>query len=255
VVPDPLTMGAHYLVRFDDICPTMAWPAWERIEQRITVRGIRPIVAIVPDNADDKLVMGPANPSFWDRARAWQAAGWAIGLHGYRHRYETDEAGIVGLQPKSEFAGVEAGEQRRRIAAGLSRLRSEGLEPTVWVAPSHSFDEATVDALVAEGLTTISDGLRLRPHRDGRQVTWVPQQIWRFRPRPFGVWTVCLHHNRWSDGDVDDFLAACDRYRSQIVDLSWAVDRARVTRGGPMTPATWRAALRLKQHMAGALGR
>ena len=248
-------MGARYLVRFDDICPTMAWPVWDRIETGLRERDIRPIVAIVPENADEKLVAGPENPQFWDRARAWQAAGWAIGLHGYRHRYETAEAGIVGLQAKSEFAGVEAGEQRRRIAAGLARLRSEGLQPTVWVAPSHSFDAHTVEALAAEGLTTISDGLRLVPHRDDRGITWVPQQIWRFRPRPAGMWTVCFHHNRWGDSEVDDLMAACDRYRSRIVDLSWAVERARPARAGQLTPATWRAALRLKQHVAGAISR
>ncbi len=248
-------MSGRYLIRFDDICPTMSWPRWNRIEAGLRARGIRPIVAIVPDNADEKLVAGPANPAFWDRARGWQAAGWSIGLHGYRHRYETSDAGIVGLQAKSEFADVEPGEQRRRIAAGLALLRSEGLSPAVWVAPSHSFDAATVAALAAEGLTTISDGLRLLPHRDEHQVTWVPQQLWRFRPRPFGVWTVCLHHNRWTDGDVDDLLNACDRYRSRIVDLPWAVDRARPALAGSITPATWRAALRLKQHAAHAIGR
>lgn len=248
-------MSGQFLLRFDDICPTMAWPMWDRIEAGLLARGIRPIVAVVPDNADEKLVAGPANADFWDRARTWQQAGWSIGLHGYRHRYETSDPGIVGLQAKSEFAGVEAGEQRRRIAAGLGRLRSEGLEPTVWVAPSHSFDQATVAALAAEGLRTISDGLRLFPHRDKHGVTWVPQQIWRFRPRPVGVWTVCFHHNRWTDGDVDDLLAACDRYRTRIVDLPWAVDRARPARPGDITPSTWRAALKLKQHVAGAIGR
>ena len=248
-------MSARYLVRFDDICPTMAWPAWDRIEDGLRARRIRPIVAIVPDNADEDLVAGPPNPDFWQRARAWQRAGWTIGLHGYRHRHETEDAGIVGLRARSEFAGIDAAEQRRRIAAGLALLRSEGLEPTVWVAPSHSLDAATVDALVAERLTTISDGLRPFPHRDEKGAIWVPQQLWRFRWRPFGIWTVCLHHNTWSGDDADAFLATCDRYRARLVDLEWAASRTRPPLGGEMTPAAWRAALRLKHHVASTIGR
>ena len=46
---------ATYLVRFDDICPTMNWEAWEQVENVLVSEGIRPILAVVPDNRDENL--------------------------------------------------------------------------------------------------------------------------------------------------------------------------------------------------------
>lgn len=37
----------------------------------------------------------------------------------------------------------------------------------------------------------------LYPYRDARGIMWVPQQLWRFRKMLFGIWTICLHVNRW----------------------------------------------------------
>ena len=73
--------GARYLVRFDDLCPTMNWANWRVLEAMLLQAGISPILAVVPDNRDPKLVAGPPAPDFWDHVRAWQARGWAIGLH------------------------------------------------------------------------------------------------------------------------------------------------------------------------------
>jgi hypothetical protein len=69
---------AEYLFRLDDACPTMDLGKWQAVERVLTSRGIRPIVAIVPANEDPALARSAADPSFWQRARAWARAGWVI---------------------------------------------------------------------------------------------------------------------------------------------------------------------------------
>jgi hypothetical protein len=46
---------------------------------------------------------------------------------------------------------------------------------------------------------------------------WVPQQIWRFRRVPFGLWTVCLHPNRWDEGDIERFDRDVAAYARNII--------------------------------------
>ena len=56
------SFGARYLLRFDDLCPTMNWGMWDRIEELLVKASIRPIVAVIPDNRDPKMDIGPADP-------------------------------------------------------------------------------------------------------------------------------------------------------------------------------------------------
>lgn len=212
-------MSAQYLLRFDDICPTMRWSVWEQIEPLLVLHRIRPILAVVPDNHDEKLRVDPPAPDFWNRVRTWQERGWTIGMHGYQHRYSTNRAGIIGLNRRSEFAGRPEPAQRDALASGLRILREHGVEPTVWVAPAHSFDHVTVRLLRQMGLTTISDGFSLYPFRDAHGMFWIPQQLWAFRPKPRGVWTVCLHINGWTSRDIERFREDLWSFAGQVVDV------------------------------------
>ena len=74
-------MKSKYLIRFDDICPSMNWDVWDEIESILLERNIKPIIAIIPDNHDSKLEITRKNDLFWERARKWQEFGWTIGLH------------------------------------------------------------------------------------------------------------------------------------------------------------------------------
>ncbi len=209
-------MPAQYLLRFDDLCPTMNWPVWEEIEGTLVEHGVRPILAVVPDNRDDKLAVGPPRADFWDAVRSWQQRGWAIALHGYQHKFVTQSRGIVGLHRRSEFAGLPLEPQKQKLWAAAKILRQQGIEPRVWVAPAHSFDWATVDVLRELEIRVISDGFAIAPHRDTKGMFWIPQQLWRFRWRPFGVWTVCYHHNRWASPELERFKEDMARWRKQI---------------------------------------
>jgi predicted deacetylase len=217
-------MSARYLVRFDDICPTMNWSVWDRVEALLDQHGVKPIVAIVPDNRDPKLAVSEARPDFWERARGWQRRGWAIGLHGFQHLYSSPSGGIIGIHAGSEFAGHDARVQRDKLEAGMKVFREQGLTPKVWVAPGHAFDDTTVRLLPEFGIHTVSDGFYWRSVRRG-ECAWLPQQLWRFRSLPFGLWTVCLHVNSWKDNTVAQFGRDLGRFASRIVDVDAALAR------------------------------
>ncbi len=229
-------MSATYLVRFDDLCPTMNWGVWDVLEHHLVETGVRPLLAVVPDNQDENLKADAANPRFWDRVRSWEARGWAIGLHGYQHRYVTDEAGIIGLNQRSEFAGLPVPEQKDKLVKAKAIFDREGVTPRVWIAPGHSFDDGTVAALAAVDIDTISDGLFAFPHRDADGVLWVPQQLWSFRPLPLGVWTVCLHPNRWTKARLDGFRRNLDRFGPRISDLETVASRYGTRPRGRLDP-------------------
>jgi predicted deacetylase len=219
--------GATYLLRFDDLCPTMNWAIWDRVEAALVERGIRPLLAIVPDNRDPVLQMDVPRTDFWDRVRAWQSRGWAIGMHGYQHTYVTKSSGIIGLNPTSEFAGLPLQEQRAKLELAMAVFDREGVRPDVWVAPGHSFDRKTVQAVRDIGIRIISDGLSSRAYSDGDGMVWIPQQLWRLRRIPTGVWTVCCHHNAWDSTRLATFLQSLDAYRDRIGDVATVVEQGK----------------------------
>src|SRR6266496_2489037 len=128
-------MSAHYLIRFDDICPTMNWKLWSQIEAVLLDLEIRPILAVVPDNQDKKLMVAPPRGQFWEQVREWQTRGWTIGLHGYQHLYVNRESGILGFAQKSEFAGVPANQQEDKLRRAIEIFARESVMPEIWIAP------------------------------------------------------------------------------------------------------------------------
>jgi hypothetical protein len=242
-------VSAKFLIRFDDICPTMNWDTWNRLEEVLDEARVKPIVAIVPDNRDNALVVDPPSSDFWTRARAWQAKGWQIGMHGYQHTWESTESGLLGLNRVSEFAGLSAAVQHQKLSCALELFRQHGLDPQVWVAPAHSFDETTVRILHELGLRIISDGFFWRPvYRFG--CIWIPQQLWRLRPLPFGVWTVCYHPNSFAVRDVDELRRDFFRYRKRIVSLEGIVSQRDPTPFGRLDKLgarLWLGAVRVRR--------
>lgn len=210
---------AKYLLRFDDLCPTMNWEVWSEIERLLVEVGCKPILAVVPDNQDPKLQVAPPAQDFWERVRQWQAWGWPIALHGFQHKYVTHHPGIVTPRKKSEFAGLPPAVQEEKLRRGVEIFQREGIRPRVWVAPSNSFDAATVSLLPGLGIRIVCDGYFRFPFLGLDGVVWLPQQLYEFRPAPPGVWTVCFHHNGWSPATRQSFRQALECYGSDIASL------------------------------------
>ncbi|WLT30170.1 DUF2334 domain-containing protein [Geothrix sp. PMB-07] len=197
----------------------MNWKAWEAIEAHLLRYSVRPILAVVPDNRDPKLMVDAPNPAFWDRVRTWQARGYTIALHGFQHVYVNKNPGMIGVTAQSEFAGLSYQEQERKLSSGLAIFAEQGVRADAWVAPSHSFDACTVEILGKLGVSVISDGLGSRPFTDAAGMTWIPQQLWSFQAKSSGVWTVCNHHNSWTDERVEWFGDMLALYSDRITDL------------------------------------
>src|SRR5579859_1172186 len=149
---------ARYLLRFDDLCPTMSKKRFDGFLAIVKRHGVWPILAVVPDNHDPDLEMEDPDPGFWGQMRALEAAGATIAMHGYRHVCASVGPSILGLHQNSEFAGIDEERQCQWIRAGLAVLHGYGLSPRVFVAPRHGFDRATLRALIREGLGVVSDG-------------------------------------------------------------------------------------------------
>jgi predicted deacetylase len=223
MIPQP----AQYLLRFDDLCPTQDRAQWQRFPPLLAEFGIRPILAVVPDNRDPVLKLSEPDPQFWTEMRTMEAAGAAIGLHGYRHLCATRGRSLVPLHRETEFAGAPEQIQGKWIRAGLEILRGQGLNPTIWVAPRHGFDRATLRVLRAEGIGLLSDGFARRPFTRGG-ITWIPQQLWASEAKPSGLWTICMHPNTAPDLLVEQLHSFLRQHAGQFtsVDRVTAVGHA-----------------------------
>lgn len=210
--------GAQYLLRFDDLCPTMSRTGWRRFVPLIQEFHLRPILAVVPENCDPALEVEDPDAAFWPQMRAMESAGAAIGLHGYRHLCESYGRGMIPLYTASEFAGVAFEDQRARIHSGLRILRGHGLQPRIWVAPRHGFDSETLRALREEGIKVLSDGFARVPFlRDG--LLWIPQQLWAPVEKNAGMWTICVHANTAPEDLVEQLRRFLGRHAAEFTSI------------------------------------
>lgn len=200
---------SKYIMRLDDACPRHDRERWQRMEELLTAYGVKPLVGIIPACKDPMMDKYPEDENFWDRVRTWQARGWCLALHGYDHVYLSGSGGLNPVNARSEFAGLPLEAQKEKISAGLALLREQGIEPRVFFAPSHTFDENTLTALrECSGIRHISDTVANAPYcRDG--FTFVPQQTGRARKLPFDTVTFCYHPNELEEKgfrDLEGFL-------------------------------------------------
>jgi len=214
MIPKP----AQYLLRFDDLCPTMAHDRWQRFLLLIEEFRLRPILAVIPDNQDPELNLSPPDPEFWARMREMEAAGATIALHGFHHYCVSRGKSLLPLHHHTEFSGVPEEVQREWIREGLGILRGHGLNPKIFVAPRHGFDNATLRALGNEGIQAISDGFARVPFvRSG--ITWIPQQLWRPVEKSKGLWTICVHSNFANAGEVARLHAFLSEHAAQFTSV------------------------------------
>jgi len=214
---------AQFLLRIDDLCPTVHARRWGRLRRLLEEHSIRPILAVVPANEDAQLAVSAPDGDFWQQMRDLQAAGAAIALHGYTHLCSQTGRGLIPLHRSGEFAGLALEEQRDRIAAGRDILRGHGLNPELWVAPRHSFDWNTLRALQKEGIGYLSDGLARRPFERGG-ITWIPMQLWAPVRRPSGLWTICIHPNTLDRHGFDRLRRFVQQFQEQFTSFHRVVE-------------------------------
>jgi predicted deacetylase len=215
-------VSARYLIRLDDACDTMQPAKWESVERVLDGHGIKPIVAVIPDNHDPALLFAPRDPEFWVRVQRWAAKGWTIAMHGSTHvMHATQEPLVLPYYRRSEFAGLTLEDQATRVRAGWQLFREHGIEPQIWVAPAHSFDLLTLEAVAREtSIRVVSDGIAWDTYHE-HNFYWIPQQLWGFRKRSSGLWTVCLHPNTMDAEAVASLDAKLgDEFRDRVISVA-----------------------------------
>ena len=205
-------MENKYLIRLDDACPYMDVRKWQHVENLLDKYGIKPLVGIIPANADSATMMDEEDPLFWDKVHHWIEKGWEMALHGYNHVCISDE-GKNGLNPvwrRSEFAGVSLEVQKDKIRKGLAIMNENGVNPKFFFAPSHTFDENTLKALKdCSSIRFVSDMIATKPFQY-YGLTFVPCQMGVLREMLIpGYWCACYHPNQMSGEDfnaLEDFI-------------------------------------------------
>jgi predicted deacetylase len=237
---------AQFLLRLDDLCPTVRRDNWLRMRSLLNNFGIHPLLAVVPDNQDPELVCSPADTGFWEQMRQMESDGATVALHGYRHLCRSRGKSLIRLHAESEFAGVPVETQRSWIHEGMRILRSHGLNPQIFVAPRHGFDRQTLIALRDEGVSYLSDGFaRIASLRGG--ITWIPQQLWSPVEKSKGLWTICLHSNTMRESHFAELGHFLSQHHDQFTSFKYVQDHYKTA---PLPPSErvyeWLAYLRVQ---------
>ena len=214
---------AKYLFRLDDIAPNMQWSRYWELIKLFDRYEVKPLLGVIPDNQDPDLLKFPDyEGDFWQHIREQQDNGYTIALHGHQHRFETEEPGLLGIHPRSEFAGLSYETQREKLMAGLAIFKENGIRTETFMAPAHSFDDNTLRAMQSVGLTTVTDGYSLRPYHE-KGVLFVPQLFAYPKAVPLGVYTFCLHLNEMPDSRLEELQKFLHKQRQYVISFEEAV--------------------------------
>lgn len=229
--------------RLDDITPDMNWKYFYRIEEIFEGFGVKPLIGVVPKNRDTSLGVPPVeieddsfitmspeaaygsrDEMFWSEIRRLQEKGWCIAQHGYDHRYTTQDSGILGINPFSEFAGLPYKQQCDKIKKGQKILAENGISSTIFMAPGHTFDKNTLKALKENGFLYVTDGYSNQCYvRNG--LCFIP--CTQSTPRLVsGVDTVCYHTNHMTPSDFLQLENFIRENREKVKDFSQVLKEA-----------------------------
>lgn len=190
-------------MRLDDASEHMNLKNWLRMKELLDKYNIKPIYGIIPFNEDPELLKYEAVSSFWEMMAEWKKQGWEPALHGCNHVFATSEGGINPINSKSEFAGLSIDMQCDKIKRGYRKLKDEGIEPSVFFAPAHTFDKNTLIAIANETpIRIISDTIADEIYYE-KPFYFIPQQSGRVRKLPFRTVTFCYHPNTMNEKDFE----------------------------------------------------
>ena len=209
-----------YLIRLDDASEYSDTEKWNRIEQLLDKYNIKPIIGIIPKNEDRELTSKyPKSDLFWNKVEIWKNKGWEIALHGYNHVYSKENKGINPVNNRSEFSGETLEKQRRKIRKGIKIFSQHDIQPKIFFAPSHTFDENTIEAIKKESnIKVISDTIANDSYKY-KDLYFIPQQSGKVRKLPFKIVTFCYHPNIMNDSDFNELERFIKKYRNKFIEF------------------------------------
>lgn len=207
-----------YIIRLDDASEYMHEKNWNRMVALLDKSGIKPIIGIIPNNKDEELLKYGFVHGFWDEMRKLQGKGYTFALHGYEHRFLTEDSGINPVNNYSEFAGIPYEEQQIKIKQGYEILISNGINPKCFFAPAHTFDLNTLLALKNNTpIQTVVDTVAFDTYYENG-FYFIPQQTGRARTLPFRIVTCCYHPNTMREEDFALLERFIETHKSRFVD-------------------------------------
>lgn len=210
---------SKYIMRIDDACEKRDVEKWNKIEFLFDKFGIKPLVGVIPHCEDPMMDQYDYDEKFWDRVDEWQKKGWTIAMHGYNHVYSTSYGGINPVNKRSEFAGEPLKIQKQKICNGMAIMHSHKINPQVFFAPAHTFDENTIIALKEESnIRIVSDTIASKPYLE-YGMTFVPQQSGHVRKIPLSMITFCYHPNSMLKNDFNKLEGFINHNRKNIIDF------------------------------------
>ena len=199
-------MSMKIAVRMDDITPDMNWENFNFFLALFEKTGITPLLGIVPDNKDNSLSREAPHKDFYEVMKALEKKGFTLAMHGCHHVYSTKSGGLFPLNKYSEFAGLPYDKQKELLKYGKEKLKANGIETDIFMAPAHSYDKNTLKALKELGFTKITDGFGKHPYIY-RGLAFYPisfRLAGSFKKKT-GVTTMVIHANTVNEAAKDGY--------------------------------------------------
>jgi predicted deacetylase len=213
-----------YIIRLDDICPTMDWDKFWKIKEILMDGKIKPLLCIIPDNKDIKLQVSSRTPFSIYRKEIDSLIhlGWEISQHGTTHTL-TQKGGVLKISDKGELPGISSHLQRDIIEDGKKIFEDYGWQTDYFSPPAHAYDENTIKALIKLDFKVLLDGIGIFPWQDGLLylplIWWQPKEL----PLPFskmnGVTQICLHPNTITEKQLDDLKTFVKKHNNKITSV------------------------------------
>ena len=114
---------------------------------------------------------------------------------------ELSDGGINPIHNRSEFVSLSLEEQKKKISGGYNIFQSQNIGAKIFFAPSHTFDENTLQALKDETpIRIISDTIANNVYKMN-DFFFLPCQEGKCRTLPFKFVTISLHPNEMKEND------------------------------------------------------
>ncbi|MDV2440810.1 DUF2334 domain-containing protein [Acinetobacter gerneri] len=210
---------SKYIVRFDDLTPAMDWQKFNIIKSMLEEYGIKSILGVVPNNKDPKLnIEKNLQENFFSKVLEWKDYGDTIAQHGYTHVYDSLSSGILNINSRSEFAGHEFKIQFERLKSGKQILQSHNVWEPYFMAPAHSFDINTINALSELGFIALTDGYGYFPYKI-KDLIFIPQLASYPLDFGFGYHTLCIHINTMNIKQINTLMNFIKINKAKFVDF------------------------------------
>ncbi|MEG2231226.1 MAG: DUF2334 domain-containing protein [Lachnospiraceae bacterium] len=228
-------MSCKIAVRIDDITQDMDWESFEKFKALLDRYGIKPLLGVVPDNKDEHLRRGKTKTDYWEYLQNLQKEGFSLAMHGMHHLYTTKKGGMFPLNHFSEYAGVSYEEQEKMLSVGKQILTEHGIVTDIFMAPGHSYDRHTLQALSKLGFRYVTDGFADRPY-EYKQLIFLPIAFHSKKEitRQQGYTTLVYHINDITTQQLVQYEAVFREHQQDFISFGeyCKVKPARGTNGG-----------------------